>query len=210
MEYSGFFNGDEEYGQDEFNRYFDNLYESGIAVNSDHSMQYAITPGNRQVSVGAGFSILKGFNHYNDSPKALALTPDANLDKIYRIVVQLDIALGKSRLLARAGTAAGSPKPPDLVRNNTVYEISLGQYKINKNGVVTLVKDERTDVTVCGAIRPKNLSGYDAAMKEYQRRWEEWFAAQQGKGWRNIYAQQSAPEEAVEGSIWMEQTSVST
>lgn len=50
MEYSGFFNGDEEYGQDEFNRYFDSLYESGIAVNKDESLQYAITPGNKQVS----------------------------------------------------------------------------------------------------------------------------------------------------------------
>ena len=37
MEHYGFFNGDTEYGQEEFNRYFDNIYESGIAVNSDQS-----------------------------------------------------------------------------------------------------------------------------------------------------------------------------
>ena len=33
MEHCGFFDGGIEYGQAEFNRYFDNLYESGIAVN---------------------------------------------------------------------------------------------------------------------------------------------------------------------------------
>ncbi|MDO4446180.1 MAG: hypothetical protein Q4C97_11700 [Bacillota bacterium] len=204
MEYSGFFNGDEEYGQDEFNRYFDNLYESGIAVNKDNSLQYEVAAGDRQVSVGTGFSILRGFYHYNDSAKVLPLTPDANLPKIYRVVIQLDIAQGKSQLMARAGTAASSPKPPELKRNTTVYEISLGQYRVNTNGAVNLVKDERTDVSVCGVIRPKNLNEYTAAMKEYQRRFEEWFAAQQGKGWRNIYVQGNMPEGAVDGSIWIE------
>lgn len=204
MEYSGFFNGDEEYGQDEFNRYFDNLYESGIAVNKDDSLQYEVAAGDRQVSVGTGFSILRGFYHYNDSAKVLPLVPDANLPKIYRVVIQLDIAQGKSQLMARAGVAASSPKPPELKRNTTVYEISLGQYQVNANGAVNLVKDERTDVSVCGVIRPKNLNEYTAAMKEYQRRFEEWFAAQQGKGWRNIYVQGNMPEGAVDGSIWIE------
>ena len=204
MEYSGFFNGDEEYGQDEFNRYFDNLYESGIAVNKDDSLQYEVAAGDRQVSVGTGFSILRGFYHYNDSAKVLPLAPDTNLPKIYRVVIQLDIAQGKSQLMARAGTAASSPKPPELKRNTTVYEISLGQYQVNTNGAVNLVKDERTDVSVCGVIRPKNLNEYTAAMKEYQRRFEEWFAAQQGKGWRNIYVQGNMPEGAVDGSIWIE------
>lgn len=204
MEYSGFFNGDEEYGQDEFNRYFDNLYESGIAVNKDDSLQYEVTTGDRQVSVGTGFSILRGFYHYNDSAKVLPLAPDTNLPKIYRVLIQLDIAQGKSQLMVRAGTAASSPKPPELKRNTTVYEISLGQYQINTNGAVDLVKDERTDAGVCGVIRPKNLNEYTAAMKEYQRRFEEWFAAQQGKGWRNIYVQGNMPEGAVDGSIWIE------
>ena len=43
MEHYGFFNGDAEYGQEEFNRYFDNIYESGIAANSDQSLQYPLS-----------------------------------------------------------------------------------------------------------------------------------------------------------------------
>ena len=61
MEYYGFFNGGTEYGQEEFNRYFDNIYESGIAVNSDGSMQYPIAISSGKVTVGKGFAILKGF-----------------------------------------------------------------------------------------------------------------------------------------------------
>ena len=63
MEYYGFFNGGTEYGQEEFNRYFDNIYESGIAVNSDGSMQYPIAISSGKVTVGKGFAILKGFYH---------------------------------------------------------------------------------------------------------------------------------------------------
>lgn len=210
MEYSGFFNGDEEYGQDEFNRYFDNLYESGIAVNKDESSQYAITPGNKQVSVGTGFAILRGFYHYNDSQKVLTLAPDSALPKIYRVIIQLNIALGKSSLAVRSGVAASTPKPPELTRNNAVYEVSLGQYRLETNGAVSLVRDERTDPDYCGIIRPKNLSEYTAAMKEYQRRFEAWFASLQGKGWRNIYIQSNNPEGAVDGSIWIEQTDALT
>ena len=32
MEYSGFYDGDTLYGQEEFNRYFNNLYESGVSL----------------------------------------------------------------------------------------------------------------------------------------------------------------------------------
>ena len=60
MEHYGFFNGDVEYGQEEFNRYFDNVYESGIAANSDQSLQYPLSISSGKVQVGIGFSIVRG------------------------------------------------------------------------------------------------------------------------------------------------------
>ena len=71
-------------------------------------------------------------------------------------------------------------------------------------GAVSLVKDERTDVSVCGAIRPRNLNDYDAAMKEFQRRFEEWFTSIQGEAGRSIFVQADGPEGAVDGSIWID------
>ena len=38
MESYGFFNGDTEYGQDEFNRYFKNIYEDGLSRGSNGSL----------------------------------------------------------------------------------------------------------------------------------------------------------------------------
>ncbi|MGO5165188.1 hypothetical protein ACTQ51_04680, partial [Candidatus Paralachnospira sp. LCP21S3_H12] len=65
------------------------------------------------------------------------------------------------------------------------------------------VTDERADQSVCGAIRPKNMTEYKDMVAEYQRQWDAWFARQQGTGWRNIYIQQAEPGEAVAGSIWI-------
>ena len=61
MEHYGFFNGDTEYGQEEFNRYFDNIYESGIAADSDQSLHVPLSISSGRCQVGIGFSILRGF-----------------------------------------------------------------------------------------------------------------------------------------------------
>lgn len=206
MEHYGFFNNGDEYGQEELNRYFDMIYESGISMDASGEMTYPITIGTRQVSVGTGYAILRGAYHYNDSQYALNLAPDANLPKIYRVIIQTNFAEMRTRLLVRAGTAASTPQPPELIRTDTTYELSLGQYKVSPSGAVTLVKDERADVTVCGAIRPRNLNEYDAFMKDAERRFEEWFAAQQGEGSRKIYIQSAEPGEAVDGSIWIQKS----
>lgn len=203
MEHYGFFNGDAEYGQDEFNRYFDNLYESGIAMNTDNSMQYPLSLSANQVSVGVGFAILKGFYHYNDSARVLSFAAGNN-PRISRVVIQLDLGLKKTALLVKNGTPAASPQPPALTRNGSYYELSLAQYRVETTGAVSLVKDERTDVSVCGAIRPRNLNDYDAAMKEFQRRFEEWFTSIQGDAGRSIFIQADGPEGAVDGSIWID------
>ncbi|MFR6385354.1 MAG: hypothetical protein ACLUN4_06490 [Lachnospiraceae bacterium] len=110
MEHYGFFNGDVEYGQEEFNRYFDNVYESGIAANSDQSLQYPLSISSGKVQVGIGFSIVRGFFHYNDSIRELTLAPDANLPKIYRILLQLNIA-------NRTVTLVTKPDPRQAARH---------------------------------------------------------------------------------------------
>ena len=203
MEHYGFFDGDEYYGQADFNRYFDNLYESGIAMNTDNSMQYPLSLAGNQVSVGVGFAILKGFYHYNDPARTLSFAAGNN-PRISRVVIQLDLGLKKTALMVKNGTPAASPQPPALTRNGSYYELSLAQYRVETTGAVSLVKDERTDVSVCGAIRPRNLNDYDAAMKEFQRRFEEWFTSIQGEAGRSIFVQADGPEGAVDGSIWID------
>ena len=209
MQYSGFFNGDTEYGQEEFNRYFDNLYESGVSIDESGDMTLAVTGGTGQVTADAGFAILKGFYYYNDSPLTLDVTPDANYTRIDRVIIRVNLLSGPAEMKLKQGTASSSPQPPALQRDSNIYEISLAQATVQTDGTVT-VEDERFDLSVCGAIRPKNLTEYRDMVAQFQEQFDAWFDAQQAKGWRNIFIQEGSPEGSVTGTIWIQEQSDST
>lgn len=201
---SGFFNGDTEYGQEEFNRYFENLFESGVGTHADGSLHLAVTTIEGGVCLAPGFAIVKGFYFYNDSGLEIPVTPDENYSRIDRLVLRLNILTGPVQPSVKNGTAGSKPSAPDLQRNDNVYELSLAKLTVQPSGVIT-VTDERFDPSLCGVIRPRNLSEYRAMTEEYERRWEAWFAGQQAAGWRNIFLQEEEPAdgEAVTGSIWI-------
>lgn len=203
MEECGFFDGDELYGQDEFNRYFDNLYRSGVSLDDTENMTLPVTGGTGAVSVGVGFAILRGFFYYNSSALSLTIPTPTTLPRIDRIVIRLNIT-GKTAVAAvKSGTEASSPAPPALQRDNNIYELSLAQVRVTTAGAIT-VTDERPLESVCGAIRPKNLTEYQDMIATFQTQWQAWFTSQQSKGWRNIYIQTDQPSAPEVGSIWIQ------
>ncbi len=203
MQNYGFFNGDAEYGQEEFNMYFNNLYESGVSIDDAGNMTFKVTAsGNRQFQVATGFAIVKGFYLYNDSVYTGSIVPDAAYSRIDRVVIRANLVTGPVEIAVRKGTAAASPKVPSPVRNSSIYEISLARIKVAPTGTLT-VTDERADNRVCGAIRPKNLTEYKTMIEGFQEQWERWFAEQVNGGWRNIHIQENKPADSVEGSIWI-------
>lgn len=185
----GFFDGDTEYGQDELNRYFDNIYRSGVSVEDTGAMTLAVSQLSGAILVNAGFAILKGFWYNNSSAKSLTVTAPASGSRIDRVIVRLVYASKSISAMAVQGTASA---PPALVRNSTYYDLSLAQLTVKADGTVT-IKDERTDPDLCGAIRPKNLSEF-----------ETWFESLQSKTWRNIYIQEDAPSNPAAGSIFLQ------
>ncbi|HJD35643.1 MAG TPA: hypothetical protein IAA00_01690 [Candidatus Blautia ornithocaccae] len=203
MESYGFFDGDTEYGQAEFNRYFNYLYRSGVSVDDSGNMELKVSVSGKALKVAAGFAVLQGFFYYNDSELTLTPTPNSNYARIDRVVVRLDISSQKISTVLKAGTAGSNPKAPDLQRDNLIYEVSLAQVKISTAGALT-VTDERFNQSLCGAIRPKNLTEYNAMVAQFQQQFTDWFNAQQAKGWRNIFIQSNTPAEAVTGSIWIQ------
>lgn len=203
MEECGFFDGDELYGQDEFNRYFDNLYRSGVSLDDTETMTLPVTGGTGSVSVGVGFAILRGFFYYNSSALSLTIPTPTTLPRIDRIVIRLNVT-GKTVMAAvKSGTEASSPAPPALQRDNNIFELSLAQVRVTTAGAIT-VTDERPLESVCGAIRPKNLTEYQDMIATFQTQWQAWFTSQQSKGWRNIYIQTDQPSAPEVGSIWIQ------
>ena len=202
MANSGFFDGGAEYGQEDFNRYFDNLFYSGVSIDDSGNMTMGVKAGSGQVTVASGYAILRGFYCSVPDARAFTVTPDSNYDRIDRVVIHVNMLTGPAELMVIKGTPGSTPNAPAITRDDSTYEISLAQIRITPAGGIT-VTDERADQSVCGAIRPKNMTEYKGMVAEYQRQWDAWFARQQGTGWRNIYIQQAEPGEAVAGSIWI-------
>ncbi|WP_346935303.1 hypothetical protein [Clostridium sp.] len=207
MEYYGFFNGDQEYGQEEFNRYFDNIYESGVSIDSNNNMSLGVTQETGVLKVAPGFAIVRGFYLYNDSVKSINIIKDSNYERIDRLVVRLNINNHKVSLEIKSGVAGSKPVPPTLQRDNLIYEISLAQVKISTTGVITIT-DERYRPELCGGIRPKNLTELNDMIKGLTEEFDRWFNSQQAKGWRNVFIQPEQPVGSVSGSIWIQTTTV--
>lgn len=198
----GFFDGGSLYGQDEFNRYFDNIYKSGVSIDDNNNMTLACSVLNNTVTVGKGFAIVKGFFYYNDTNKEISVIRDANYSRIDRVVIRLNLTSKTVKVELKNGVASSNPVAPTLQRDNSIYELSLCKLTVPVTGNITIA-DERFDVDLCGSIRPKNLSEIETMIAQYQKNWKDWFNTQQSQGWRQIDIQSEVPTNRVEGGVWI-------
>lgn len=200
----GFFDGDNLYGQDEFNRYFENIYESGVSIDDNGDMTLNCYVSSNNVIVEPGFAIIKGFYLYNDSNKTISIARDSNYSRIDRIVVRLDLSSKKVSIEYKTGVASSNPVAPNLQRDNLVYELSLCQLNVTTTGNITVV-DERFREDVCGTIRPRYNTQYKDMINQFSQQFDSWFDNVQGQGWRNVYIQPNEPQDSVVGSIWIKE-----
>lgn len=198
----GFFNGDEEYTQDDLLSFFKTCFRSGIDVADDGTYTYPITiNGSTGVTIGPGYGLLEGcFNHLT-TPKACAIDTPTSYPRIDRIVIRVDYGAATCLVAVKKGTEASAPQPPALERNNERWELSLCQVKKTTAGTITTI-DERQNEAVCGDIRPRNLPAFNAWFSSIKEMVSTWFETQQGLGWREFYVQATEPAEIAEGGIW--------
>lgn len=197
----GFFNGQNNYGQEEFSRYFSNIYENGVNV-TDSDMGMKVTRySSTSLRIAVGFAIVNGYYLYQDVTKSITVTKNSTYDRIDRVVVRLDISAMTVSIELKQGTASSKPIAPSLTRTSSIYELSLAQIYVSSSSGITSVTDERY-TSYCGAIRPKNLSEFNAMMAGFKDKFDTWFTTQQGLGFRNIYLQSTKPTGAIEGSLW--------
>lgn len=199
MEYSGFFNGDHSYGEEEFNRYFANIYESGVSIDKNNNMTMAVSKESGKVVVNPGFAIIKGYYLYVDKKKYFNINKPTSGIHYYRMVITLIPSIGNSSmsLNLKNGTDKGGPAL-DADGN----ELSLALIKIDNSGNITIV-DERFNEQLCGTIRPKNINSYKTMIQGLQNQFNIWMAGMQNK-MRDVFIQDTMPKESVSGSIWID------
>lgn len=151
---------DRIYQADEFAEYFRLFMTSGIK-NGGTNLQVTATGAGMSVNVDYGAALIQGYGYWleNDGGgvKQLSIGAASSMARIDRIILKLDRATAarKISLTVRSGTPSASPTPPTLVRNSSVYELSLAQVQVNPNAIKVEpanITDERYDPTVCGLI----------------------------------------------------------
>lgn len=199
MEYSGFFNGNHSYGEEEFNRYFANIYESGVSVDENNKMTMNVFQEGKSIAVNPGFAIIKGYYLYVDKKKLFNIEKPLSGTHYYRMVITLIPSIGNSSISLRLKNGTDKLAPALDGEGN---ELSLASIKIDSAGNITII-DERFNEELCGTIRPKNVTSYKTMIQGLQHEFNVWMAGMQNK-MRDVFIQDTKPNESVCGSVWID------
>lgn len=169
------------YTADEFAEYFRQLITSGI-FNGGENLRVTTTGTDMTVQINEGYAWLEGYLYKIDTePLSLTLdSADPAMNRIDRIVIRLDKSLEKRYVKAfiLKGTAAESPIPPPITRDENIYEISLAQIKViaGKSFIGEAeITDERFDEKVCGIVNSLIKVDTSHLIKAFESEWQTWF-----------------------------------
>ena len=161
--HSGFFNsmkaegekfGDRVYMAEDWAQYFAQFIGNGVYANPATSMQVRAVSG-LIVRISAGSCFINGYTGYADGTDILTLNYGSGLPRIDRIVLRLDLVARSIYPVVIMGAAAESPVPPNIVRNNSVYDLCIAQISVAANSTSVSqasITDMRSNSSVCGFV----------------------------------------------------------
>lgn len=155
---SGFFmsvNGDRKYNAAFFAEYFATFIGNGIFPNPSNGLQI-ISNGDMTVTMKPGKAWINGYYINNNADYILRLdNADGVLNRIDRVVLQLNFLNREIGVVIKKGTPASTPVAPVLQRDVDVYEIALADIAVNK-GVISIsqsnISDLRLNTEYCGVV----------------------------------------------------------
>jgi hypothetical protein len=188
-EISKFFNsapGDPRtYQASDFADYFGSVLSTGL-LHTDNipALEVKCDGNDLRTYVTPGKAIMQGYLYENTSNLYLEhALPEATYDRIDRIVLRLD-KRNQSRFIrafVKQGTPSENPVPPELQRDDFIYELSLAQIRVRAN-TSTLnpadLIDERLDENLCGLVH----SLISIPTSQFQQQWDEFMAGIQDEG----------------------------
>lgn len=203
-EFGGFFNsvnGDRKYKSEDFANYFKTFIGTGINPSTDN---LGVVKVSNTIKILPGSACIKGYLYLNTTE--LTKTISTGVNRIDRAVIRLDITNRLISVVLIQGTAAS---PPDLVRNDSVYDLSLAKIIMQNNSFT--VEDERGQESLCGYMKflgKDDLQAmwnlFNQQWKDQKDLWQDWFTNMQGQSIRGIYIQSNTPSSTKVGDIWIE------
>ncbi|WP_214687093.1 hypothetical protein [Exiguobacterium sp. s163] len=179
-----FFNsapGDERLHQaSDFARYFGNVLTSGLfSLDNQIGLRVQSDGTDMRSYVETGKALIKGFAYENDADEYLLHDlPEVTNNRIDRVVLRLDLRNQNRfiKVFVKSGVADAAPVPPELQRDNFIYELSLAQILVRANTSTINpadITDERLDEQLCGIVN----SMITVPTSQFQNDWNAWYAA---------------------------------
>lgn len=187
---------------EQFALYFKQFLSSGIYhTDKVPALQVHALTG-LQTKLDPGSAYIEGFMYNNTDPITFTHdTADITNPRIDRIVLRLDKNVNSRFIKAfiKSGSASATPQPPDLERDDVIYEISLAQVKIDAGALeITSITDERLNSKVAGLVS----SLISIPTEQFQKQWDDWFTSRQNATGVKVTTGSVEPIGIAAGDIW--------
>lgn len=141
-------------------RQFNKLYfTNGVFANPPNSL--LVRPGGgMKIEVSPGGCHIEGAKAYSTESRYITLSnSDSQLNRIDRVLVRFDLAeaVRSIEIYVREGVPSTTPRPPEIHRENTYYELVLADVLV-KSGTTSIsssqITDQRLNPDLCGMVVP--------------------------------------------------------
>jgi hypothetical protein len=149
-----------EYTSAEWSKLIEAMTSNGVSADS-----FTMTANGLTITVGGGTGFINGRYGYNDKSTTLTLTAEStSLQRIDRIVLELNVSNRTMELKIVKGTAASSAVAPSLTQTSLVYQLPLYQAKITNGSTVTL-----TDERVISYTPTQVMKAFQTIQEEFEK-----------------------------------------
>lgn len=192
----GWMDGGGLYGEQEWQRFFHAMFESGVRVKEDQTLDFNYTFSGHTITIaGDSYGLVRSYFCYYPEEQTITVPSIAHYGRLV-------LRHNKPEKWVRLVYIQGVEGYPNIIRNDEMWDIAICRVRTDANSIIAIF-DDRTNPDVCGAIRPKNLSEFNQWLIEINDIFRTWFAEVQGVVGRQIFIQSMEPTEFLEGAIWI-------
>ncbi|GAK09633.1 hypothetical protein [Geomicrobium sp. JCM 19038] len=170
---SRFYDDGREYTARDWGQVFQ--YLAGDGVMPGEGLEFQITQNNplsMVVHIDTGVCFIEGrYGRLEEPTNKTVADSNESFDRIDRVIIRMDQINGMDIYIKR-GNASSVPSPPDLMRSEAIYEISIAQIYVSAGVNIIEQKDityEKNNYEVCGHALPFSYLINKRIMQEPRR-----------------------------------------